>query len=77
MRTAFKTLTYAAMHLTVAIAVAYAISGDWAVALSIGVLEPLVQTGFFAMHERLWEGRRKAREAAARSDADRSPLLAA
>ena len=43
MRTAAKTLTYAVMHLTVAVAVAFAISGDWAVALSIGVIEPLVQ----------------------------------
>lgn len=57
MRTAAKTLTYAFMHLTVAVAVAYAISGDWTVALSIGVLEPLVQTGFFALHERVWERR--------------------
>jgi uncharacterized membrane protein len=63
MRTAAKTLTYAVMHLTVAVAVAFAISGDWAIALSIGVAEPLVQTGFFAAHERLWEGKRRAREA--------------
>ncbi|HKY95794.1 MAG TPA: DUF2061 domain-containing protein [Kiloniellales bacterium] len=63
MRTAAKTLTYAVMHLTVAVAVAFAISGDWAVALSIGVLEPLVQTGFFAVHERVWEGRRKGSRA--------------
>lgn len=63
MRTLAKTITYAAMHLTVAIAVAYAISGDWGVALSIGILEPLVQTGFFAAHEKLWEGRRAKRRA--------------
>lgn len=61
MRTLTKTVTYAVMHLSVAIAVAYAVSGDWAIALSIGVLEPLVQTGFFAMHERLWERRRGTR----------------
>jgi len=65
MRTAAKTFTYALMHLSVAIAVAYAISGDWAVALSIGILEPLVQTGFFALHERLWESRRRERAKAA------------
>jgi uncharacterized membrane protein len=64
MRTLAKTGTYFAMHLTVAIAVAYALSGDWAIALSIGVLEPMVQAGFFALHERVWEGR-KARRAAA------------
>ena len=65
MRTLAKTSTYFAMHLTVAIAVAYALSGDWTVALSIGVLEPMVQAGFFALHERAWEGRKARRAAAA------------
>lgn len=52
--TTVKTLTYCLMHFTVAIIVAYAISGNWALALSIGIVEPLVQTGFFNMHERSW-----------------------
>lgn len=52
--TTFKTLTYCLMHFTVAIAVAYALTHDWAVALSIGIIEPLVQTGFFNLHERGW-----------------------
>ena len=59
MRTLAKTGTYFAMHLTVAIGVAYALSGDWAIALTIGVLEPVVQAGFFALHERVWEGRNR------------------
>lgn len=49
-----KTLTYCLMHFAVAITVAYLLSGDWAIALSIGIVEPLVQTGFFNMHERGW-----------------------
>jgi uncharacterized membrane protein len=49
-----KTLTYCLMHFMVAIMVAYAISGDWAIALSIGIVEPLVQTVFFNLHERKW-----------------------
>ena len=49
-----KTLTYCAMHFTVAIAVAYALTGNWGIALSIGIIEPLVQTVFFNMHERGW-----------------------
>jgi uncharacterized membrane protein len=49
-----KTLTYCLMHFTVAIAIAYIISGNWAIALSIGVVEPLVQTGCYNMHERGW-----------------------
>jgi len=33
MRLALKTLTYASMHLTVAVAVAYALTRDWRIAL--------------------------------------------
>jgi uncharacterized membrane protein len=52
--TTFKTATYCLMHFMVAIAVAYALTDSWALALSIGIIEPLVQTVFFNMHERGW-----------------------
>jgi uncharacterized membrane protein len=52
--TLLKTATYCLMHLVVAIAVAYALTRDWRVALAIGVLEPFVQTVFFALHDRFW-----------------------
>lgn len=52
--TTFKTLTYCLMHFTVAIAVAYALTRNWGIALSIGIVEPLVQTCFFNLHERGW-----------------------
>ena len=54
MRLALKTLTYASMHLTVAVAVAYALTRDWKVALAVGLVEPMVQTVSFNIHERLW-----------------------
>lgn len=50
-----KTFTYSIMHICVATALAYVISGSWAIAVSIGLLEPLVQTFFFYFHERLWD----------------------
>jgi len=50
MRLALKTLTYAAMHLTVAVAVAYALTRDWRVALAVGLVEPMVQTLAFSIH---------------------------
>ncbi len=62
MRTLYKTGSYAVMHLTVAVAVAYALTGDWLIALSIGLVEPAAQTVSFALHERLWEGRRRREE---------------
>ena len=56
-RLACKTASYAALHVCVAAAVAYAITGDLGQALGIGTIEPLVQTGVFALHDRLWERR--------------------
>lgn len=49
-----KTITYCLMHFTVAIVIAYLLSGDWRIALSIGIVEPLVQTFCFNLHERKW-----------------------
>ncbi|RYG60092.1 MAG: DUF2061 domain-containing protein [Alphaproteobacteria bacterium] len=49
-----KTGTYALMHMTVAIGIAFALSGSWKTALAIGLIEPLVQTFCFFFHERAW-----------------------
>lgn len=54
---ALKTVTYAIMHLVVAMAIAYALSGSWQVALGIGLLEPAVQTVAYTLHERFWKRR--------------------
>lgn len=62
--TALKTLTYGVMHLTVAVAVGFALTGSWRLALAIGLVEPLVQTAAFAVHERVWK-RVEARRAQA------------
>jgi uncharacterized membrane protein len=53
-KTLVKTCTYAVMHLTVAIAVAYVMTGSWQIALAVGIVEPVVQTFAFAVHERFW-----------------------
>ena len=65
-RIVLKSTTYCLMHLTVAIAVAYALTRDWRVALAVGLIEPLVQTVFFTVHDRLW----------ARADAGRAVTVA-
>ena len=67
---ALKTVTYGLMHFTVAVAVAYALTRDWRIALAIGTVEPLVQTVFFTLHDRIWtrieaKKTRRAAEAAA------------
>lgn len=53
-RTLLKTCTYGLMHLTVAIIVAYALTRSWRLALAVGLIEPVVQTFAFALHERFW-----------------------
>jgi len=55
LRTLWKTLSYYAVHLVVAAGVAYAVTGDWMVALTLSLLEPTVQMAFFYVHEKLWE----------------------
>ncbi|MFC5389644.1 DUF2061 domain-containing protein [Brevundimonas bullata] len=67
---ALKTVTYGLMHFTVAVAVAFALTRDWRIALAIGTVEPLVQTVFFTLHDRIWtrieaKKARRAAEAAA------------
>jgi uncharacterized membrane protein len=51
---ALKTVTYGVMHFTVAVLVAFALTRDWRIALAIGTVEPLVQTVFFTLHDRIW-----------------------
>lgn len=63
---AVKTMTYGVMHFTVAVTVAFALTQNWRAALAIGVVEPLVQMVFFALHDRFWTAReaRRAPQAA-------------
>ena len=49
------------MHFVVAVSVAFAITQDIRVALTVGVIEPLVQMVFFAIHDRVWTGREARR----------------
>jgi uncharacterized membrane protein len=66
---AVKTVTYGVMHFAVAVAVAYALTQDIRTALAIGTIEPLVQTVFFTVHDRIWSRIEQRR-------ADRQPATA-
>ena len=50
-----KTASYSIMHMVVAIAVAYVLSGNILIALGIGLIEPLVQTVAYHLHEKTWQ----------------------
>ena len=54
-RLIIKTISYGMMHLVVATTVAYIITDDITVSLSIGIIEPMAQTFMFAIHDYLWD----------------------
>ena len=61
-----KIATYGTMHLGVAFGVAWALTGDVAVAGAIALVEPAVQTVAYALHERAWRDPQALRRAARR-----------
>lgn len=50
-----KTATYYVMHITVAAAVGYAVTGNLWMALTLSLVEPTVQAVAFFFHEKAWE----------------------
>jgi uncharacterized membrane protein len=55
MRRLAKTGSYWVVHITVAVSVAWALTGNLAAAMAIGLLEPTIQAFVFYFHEWLWE----------------------
>lgn len=58
----FKTLTFALMHFSVAFAVAYALTGDIIVGGTVAMIEPLINTVAYTIHERIWTRFRQRRQ---------------
>ena len=50
-----KTATYYLLHVTVAALVAYAVTGDFLLSLTLSLLEPTVQAFAFFFHEKAWQ----------------------
>lgn len=49
-----KTASYYVMHISVAALVAYAVTGNLLMALTLSLLEPTVQAVAFFFHEKAW-----------------------
>ena len=49
-----KTVSYYFTHITVAAAVAYAVTGSWVAAVTLSLLEPTVQAIVYFFHEKIW-----------------------
>ncbi|MBF9001372.1 DUF2061 domain-containing protein [Vibrio nitrifigilis] len=50
-----KTLSFATIHFTVAFTVAYILTGDIILGSLIAMLEPLINTGAFYLHDQAWQ----------------------
>lgn len=50
-----KTASYYVMHIVVAASVAYAVTGNLWMAMTLSLLEPTVQAVAFFFHEKAWE----------------------
>lgn len=61
--TALKPVTYSLMHLTVAVSVAFVLTRDWRIALGVGLIEPMVQTVAYMLHEKAWSAGAKKTQA--------------
>lgn len=59
-----KTASYYLLHISVAAAVAYAVTGQLWMALTLSLLEPSVQAVAFFFHEKFWERRQRRQQAA-------------
>ncbi|SKB89142.1 DUF2061 domain-containing protein [Sphingopyxis flava] len=51
-----KTLSFLVLHLSVGFTVAYLLTGSFAVASGIALIEPMVNAVAFFFHERAWRG---------------------
>ena len=60
-----KTGSYYLTHITVAAAVAYAVTGNLAASLTLSLVEPTVQAIVYFFHERAWDAVERSRAAAA------------
>lgn len=53
-----KTLSFGVMHVAVAFAVVWLMTGDVLVGGAVAMVEPLVNTVAYHFHERIWSRRR-------------------
>jgi len=50
-----KSISFTTMHFSIAFAVAWMLTGDWAVGGMIALVEPAVNSVGYVFHERIWE----------------------
>lgn len=58
-----KTLSFGVMHIGIAFAVVWLMTGDMLIGGAVALVEPVVNTFAYHIHERLWAGRRGSESA--------------
>ena len=59
-----KTMTFAAVHFTVAFTVGYAMTGSVLVGGAIALVEPAINTVAYYLHEKVWNRMQKVKQSA-------------
>ncbi len=54
-----KTMSFAAVHFSVAFTVAWLMTGSWVVGGVLALVEPAINTVAFFFHEKAWERRER------------------
>lgn len=67
-----KTVTFAVMHMSVAFAIVYLLTGSLALGGAVALIEPAVNTVAYFFHEKVWE-RFGIRRAAKPADTELTP----
>lgn len=57
--TMIKTFSFAAVHFSVAFAVAYLLTGNWLASSLTALIEPCVNTVAYYWHEKIWQRRER------------------
>jgi uncharacterized membrane protein len=60
-----KTASYYVLHMLVASLVAYAVTGDLMISITLSLVEPTVQAVAFFFHEKAWQWRTRRTTAVA------------
>ena len=65
----YKTMTFAAVHMLVALTVVGLMTGSWALGGLVALVEPACNTVAYFVHELAWERRHRPRRAASTTQA--------
>lgn len=70
-----KTITYAALHFTIAFSVAWALTGDVLVGGLVALVEPAINSVAYFFHEKVWSAYQQRKAAQSSGNTNSTSLL--